>query len=91
MLESLIPDLPLAALIAKKPMYYVIRLCIAGLAFGAAMNADKVVARVIGLVWLLLAGVGFLFLGVKEGTVVDILLGVAGLGAAGYSWWYTRT
>ena len=39
----------LAALIAMKPMSYLIRLVLAGVAFGAAMNPDKVIARVIGL------------------------------------------
>ncbi len=79
------------ALIALKPASYAIRLVLAGAAFGAAMNSEKVVARVIGLVWLLLAGAGLLLIGMKHGTAVDILLGIAALGAAGYSWWYTRS
>ncbi|MBB5349780.1 hypothetical protein HNR46_000001 [Haloferula luteola] len=81
----------LGALVALKPMSYVIRLGFAVLAFGAAMNVDKTVARVIGFVWLLLTGAGLLLVGIQNGTIVDIVLGVAALGAAGYSWWYTRS
>jgi hypothetical protein len=81
----------LDALIALKPMSYVMRLGLAVLAFGAAMNVDKVVARVIGFVWLLLTGAGLLLVGMQNGTIVDILLGIAALAAAGYSWWYTRS
>lgn len=91
MFEDLIQDPLLGEIIASKPMYYVTRLGLAVLAFGAAMNADKVIARVIGLAWLLIAGGGFLILGVTHGTVVDLLLGLIALGAAGYSWWYTRS
>lgn len=80
----------LGALVALKPTSYLIRLGIAALAFGAAMDSNKVVARVIGFVWLLIAGAGLLIVGIQHGTIVDILLGVAALGAAGYSWWYTR-
>jgi hypothetical protein len=50
----------LAALTALTPMSYAIRLALAGAAFCAAMNVDKVVARVIGFVWLLIAGAGLL-------------------------------
>jgi len=81
----------LGALVALKPLSYAIRLGLAVLAFGAAMNADKTIARVIGFVWLLLTGLGLLLVGIKNGTIVDILLGIAGLGAAGYSWWFTRS
>lgn len=85
-------DTPLlGALVALKPMSHVIRLGLAVLAFGAAMNVDKTVARVIGFVWLLLTGAGLLLVGIQNGTIVDIALGIAGLGAAGYSWWYTRS
>jgi hypothetical protein len=85
-------DAPLlGALLALKPMSYVMRLGLAVLAFGAAMNVDKTVARVIGFVWLLLTGAGLLLVGVQNGTIVDIVLGIAALGAAGYSWWYTRS
>jgi hypothetical protein len=80
----------LGSLVALKPMSYVIRLGLAVLAFGAAMNADKVIARVIGFVWLLLTGAGLLFVGIQNDTTIDILLGIAGLAAAGYSWWHTR-
>ena len=83
--------LPLGELVGLKPMSYVTRLGFAVLAFGAAMNADKVIARVIGLVWLLLAGAGLLLVGITKETAVDIVLGLAVLGAAGYSWWYTRS
>jgi hypothetical protein len=44
----------LGALVALKPMSCVVRLGFAVLAFGAAMNADKTIARVIGFVWLAL-------------------------------------
>lgn len=81
----------LGALIALKPMSYVIRIGFAVLAFGAAMNVDKVIARVIGFVWLLLTGGGLFLLGLQNGTAVDIVLGLGALGAAGYSWWYTRS
>lgn len=81
----------LGALIALKPMSYVMRLGLAVIAFGAAMNADKVIARVIGFVWLLITGAGLLIVGLKNGTIVDILLGIVALSAAGYSWWYTRS
>jgi hypothetical protein len=89
-LRYLIDALPFGALIALKPMSYLIRLGIATAAFGAAMNVDSVIARVIGFVWLLIAGAGFLIIGARNGTVVDIVLGLAALGAAGYSWWFTR-
>ena len=81
----------LGALIALKPMSYVIRIGFAVLAFGAAMNVDKVIARVIGFVWLLLTGGGLFLLGLQNGTAVDLVLGLGVLGAAGYSWWYTRS
>jgi hypothetical protein len=84
-------DFPLfGALVALKPMSYAIRLGLAVLAFGAAMNVEKVMARVLGLGWLLVTGAGLLLVGVPKGTIVDILLGIAALSAAGYSWWYTR-
>lgn len=91
----MIPDLLiepslLAALVALKPVSYVIRLGLAVVAVGAAMNVDKTIARVIGLVWLLLTGLGLLFVGMSHGTVLDILLGIAVLAAAGYSWWHTH-
>jgi len=72
-------------------MSYVIRLGLAVLAFGAAMNVDRTVARVIGFVWLLLTGLGLLLVGIQNGTILDILLGIVALVAAGYSWWYTRS
>lgn len=87
---DLLPDLPLAALVALPPMSYVIRLSLAAAAFGAAMNVEKVAARVIGFVWLLLTGGGLLLTGLQHGTPVDLILGLAALGAAGYSWWFTR-
>ena len=48
------------ALIALKPMSYVLRIGLALAAFGAAMNVEKVIARVIGFAWLLVAGTAFL-------------------------------
>jgi hypothetical protein len=89
---SALVDIPLlGAIAALKPMSYVMRLGLAVLAFGAAINVDKVIARVIGFVWLLLTGAGLLLVGIQNGTIVDILLGIAALSAAGYSWWYTRS
>lgn len=79
------------AIMALKPMTYVMRIGLAILAFGAAMNADKVVARVFGLALLIVTGVGQLHVGIQSGTIVDILLGIAALAAAGYSWWYTHS
>ncbi|WP_367872843.1 hypothetical protein [Luteolibacter sp. Populi] len=90
-LLDVIDILPLGELVGLKPMSYATRLGLATLAFGAAMNADKVIARVIGFVWLLLAGAGLFLIGITKGTAVDLVLGVAVLGAAGYSWWYTRS
>lgn len=88
---SILVETPvLGALVALKPMSYMIRIGTALLAFSVAMNADKVIARVIGFVWLLVTGAGLLLVGIQHGTIVDILLGIAGLAAAGYSWWYTR-
>ena len=81
----------LGAIAALKPMSYVMRLGFALLAFGAAMNVDKVIARVIGFVWLLVTGALLLFVGIQNGTIVDILLGIAALAASAYSWWYTRS
>ena len=91
MLESLLSDLPLGELLSKKPLYYVTRLLMAGVAFSMATNAEKVFARVIGLVWLLIVGGLFLSIGVTKETVGDMLIGVAALGAAGYAWWHTRS
>ena len=85
-------ELPLlGVLVALKPMSYIIRLGLAGVAFGGAMNADKTVTRVIGFVWLLLTGAGLLLVGLLSSTILDILLGIVVLAAAGYSWWYTRS
>lgn len=51
---SILVETPvLGALVALKPMSYMIRIGTALLAFSVAMNADKVIARVIGFVWLL--------------------------------------
>lgn len=80
----------LGALVAQKPISYVVRLGLAVAAFGAAMSADKVVARVLGLVWLLVTGGVLLLIGIQKGTVIDIILGLGAIGAAGYSWWFTR-
>ena len=80
----------LAALIALQPMSYVIRIGLAILAFGAAMNPEKVVARAVGLVWLIITGAALLVIGINNGTVVDIVLGLAAAGAAAFSWWHNR-
>lgn len=81
----------LGALLALKPSSYIVRLGLAVIAFGAAINVDKVVARVIGFVWLLLTGAGLLLVGIQNGTVLDMMLGIVALAAAGYSWWFTRS
>jgi hypothetical protein len=84
-------DTPLlGALVAMKPMSYALRIGLALVAFGAAMSAEKVIARVIGFGWLIVTGAAFFVVGILNRTVVDILLGVVAMGAAGYSWWYTR-
>lgn len=82
--------LTLGALTALKPMSYVIRIGVAVVAFGAAMNVEKVIARVIGLVWLIITGGLLLLTGITQHTAVDIILGIVALGAAAYSWWHTR-
>lgn len=90
-LLDLLPDHQLAAAaIALKPTSYAIRLGLGALAFGAAINVDKVIARVIGFAWLLVTGAGLLLVGFQNGTWVDIILGFVAIGAAGYSWWYTH-
>lgn len=81
----------LAAWVTLKPTSYLIRIGLAGVAFMAAMNVEKVIGRVIGFVWLLLTGTGLVLVGIREGTILDIALGLAALGGAGYSWWYTRS
>lgn len=83
-------QLPLAALVALKPVSYLIRLGLAVMAFKAAMNEEKVLFRVIGLAWLLIAGGSLFLLGFSKGTMLDIGLGLGVLGAAGYAWWSTR-
>lgn len=90
MLIDFLDTQPLGALIALKPFSYAVRVGLAVVAFGAAMNVEKVIARVIGFVWLLITGVGLLLVGFQNGTIIDILLGLAALGGAGYSWWFTR-
>ena len=80
----------LADLVALKPMSYFVRLGLACVAFSAAMNPERVIGRVLGFVWLLVAGILFVWVGIGSRTVVDFVLGLAALVAAGYSWWYTR-
>lgn len=81
----------LGALFAREPHRYLFDLCIAVVAFGAAMNHERAIRRAIGFVVLLLTGGGLMILGIQKGTVADMVLGLAGLGAAAYSWWYTRS
>lgn len=78
------------ALMALKPMSYVLRIGLAVVAFGAAMDVEKVIARVLGFAWLLVAGAAFLMIGVTNGTAVDVMLGLVAWGGAGYSYWFTR-
>jgi hypothetical protein len=80
----------LAAFLALKPQAYLMRLLWAGGAFATAMNVESTIARAIALGLLLLTGVVMLFVGFGHGTVGDMLLGAAFLGAAGYAWWFTR-
>jgi hypothetical protein len=80
----------LAALLALKPHSYVIRLLWAVGAFATAMNVESTLGRVIALGALIVAGVGLLVVGFGHGTVGDMVLGAASLGAAGYAWWFTR-
>ena len=69
---------------------YVMTLAFAAGAFGAATNVESVVWRTLALVYLGLNGIGFLLIGLGSFAVVDILLGLAGIGAAFYAWHYTR-
>lgn len=87
---DLLDLVPFADLIALRPSSYAFRVLIGISAFIASLNVDSTISRVIGFVVVLLSGAGLLFLGITHGTVVDIVLGIVGLGAAGYSWWYTR-
>lgn len=59
-------------------------------AFGAAMASEKVVPRVIGLAYLVFYGAAFTIIGVMAFAVVDILIGIAAIAAAIYSWWYNQ-
>ena len=69
---------------------YAMTLVIAAAAFGAATNVESVVWRTLALVYLGLNGLVFLLMGLVSFAVIDILLGLAGLGAAFYAWHYTR-
>ena len=91
MITDLLASDVFGALLALKPHKYVVHLAVAVAAFGGAMNDDKVLARVVGFVVLLITGGGLLILGIQKGTAVDGILGLALLGAAAYSWWYTRS
>jgi hypothetical protein len=93
-LPSMIEDLPnfaaLADLVALRPSSYAFRIAVVISAFFASLNVESTIKRAICFVVVLLTGAGLLFVGITHGTGVDILLGVAGLAAAGYSWWFTR-
>lgn len=80
----------LAEWIALEPQKYIARLGTAAVAFGVAMNVDKVITRAISLVWLILVGAILFLVGIANKTVGDMALGVIALGAAGYAWWSTR-
>ncbi|MEK7952121.1 hypothetical protein [Luteolibacter soli] len=90
MIEDFSNLLPFADLIALRPSSYAFRIAIAVSAFFASLNIESTIKRAICFVVVLLTGAGLLLTGITHGTVVDILLGLAGLGAAGYSWWFTR-
>ena len=79
----------IGALFARSPLSYTLRIALGIVAFGAAMNVDGVVTRVIGLVWLGLTGVGMILIFVTNGTIGDLLLGIVAFGATGYAWWDT--
>lgn len=73
------------ALTALKPMSYVMRIGVVLVASGAVINVEKVIARVIGLVWRIITGVLLLLAGITHGTAVDTILGLVAPGAAAYS------
>jgi hypothetical protein len=91
MIYDLLESGLVGALLARPPHRYLVDVCIAVVAFGAAMNHERAIRRAIGFVVLLLTGGGLLIMGIQNGTAVDGILGLVGLGAAAYSWWYTRS
>jgi hypothetical protein len=85
------PDfLVLADLVALRPSSYAFRIAIAISAFFASLNVDSTIKRAVCFVVVLITGAGLLLTGISHGTIIDILLGLVGLGAAAYSWWFTR-
>ena len=90
----MIADFPdfvaLADLVALRPSSYAFRIAIAISSFFASLNVESTIKRAICFVVVLLTGAGLLLAGISHGTIIDILLGLVGLGAAAYSWWFTR-
>ncbi len=90
-IDSLFFDSVLAIKLLALPLpRYLTTLALAGVAFATATNIESVLGRTISLVGLGLYGVTFLFIGIGSFAVVDILLGLLGIGAALYAWNFTR-
>ena len=84
-------DLVLAiSLITFEPARYLLRIPMALVLFFTAINVEKVITRAIALAILIFMGVTFLLVGLGHRTILDILIGIAGIGSAIYAWWYTR-
>lgn len=84
-------NLPLAvSVIALEPAKYLVRVPLVIGAFFTAINVKKVITRAIALAFLIVLGLFFLAIGITQRTIVDILIGIGGIAAAIYIWWYTR-
>ena len=84
-------DLPLAfSVIALEPAKYLVRIPLVIGAFFTAINVEKVITRGIALAFLIVLGLMFLTLGLTHKTIIDLLIGIGGIAAAIYAWWYTR-
>ncbi len=88
-LEDLPPSLALSLIALELPKY-LLRIPLALGLFFTAINVEKVVTRAIALAMLVILGVTFLLVGLGHKTVVDLLIGIAGIGAAVYAWWWTK-
>ncbi len=80
----------IAELVALKPASYIGRIIACIGAFYAALNIEGTFSRAAGVAVLVIAGGGLLIVGLSNGTAIDILLGILGSVAAGYTWWHTR-
>lgn len=82
---------PLAlSLIALEIPNYLLRIPLALGLFFTAMNVEKVVTRAFALAVLVFLGITFLLIGLGHKTIVDLFIGIAGIGAAVYAWWWTK-